>query len=64
MDDIKYSGRNDNFIFKLAIFYDICLRADVSLEAKIKVFPTILKGLILDHYFSNISTNAIAMNFD
>ena len=62
-NDAKYCDRNDKFIFKLAIFYDICLRADVLPEAKIKAFPTMLKGLTLDYYYSNISISAVAMNF-
>ena len=63
-DDAKYNGRNDSFIFKLAIFHDICSRADVPSEAKMKAFPTMLKGLALDYYYSNISTSTVAMNFD
>lgn len=63
-NDRKYSGCNDNFIFKLAIFHDICSRADILPEAKMKTFPTILKGLALDYHFSNISTSIIALNFD
>ena len=49
-DDAKYSGRNDSLIFKLAIFHDICSKADVSPEAKMKTFPTKLKDLTLDYY--------------
>ena len=62
-EEAKYSGRNDSFTFKLAIFHDICSRADVPPEAKMKAFPTMLKGLALDYYYSNISTSG-AMNFD
>ena len=63
-EEAKYSGRNDSFTFKLAIFHDICSRADVPREAKMKAFPTMLKGLALDYYYSNISTSTVAMNFD
>lgn len=63
-NDVKYNGRNNRFIFKLVIFYGIYSRADVLLEAKIKAVPTILKGLTLDYYYSNINTSAITMNFD
>ena len=63
-DEAKYSGRNDSFTFKLAIFHDICSRADVPPEAKMKAFPTMLKGLALDYYYSNISTSVVALNFD
>lgn len=64
IDDVKYSGRNNSFTFKLPIFYNICSRADVPSKAKIKAFPTMLKSLALDYYYSNISTNAITINFD
>ncbi len=63
-NNAKYSGRNNSFTFKLAIFHDIYSRADVLPEAKMKAFPTMLKGLALNYYYSNISTSAIAMNFD
>lgn len=63
-EKIKYSGRNNSFIFKLAIFYDICLKADVSSNTNMKVFFTMLKGLALYYYYSNISTNIIALKFD
>lgn len=63
-DDAKYSGCNDSYIFKLAIFHNICLRADVLPEAKIKAFPTMLKGLALDYYYFNMTTSAVALNFD
>ena len=64
IDNAKYSGRNDSFTFKLAIFHNICLRADVPPKAKMKAFPIMFKGLALDYYYSNISISAVAMNFD
>ena len=64
INDAKYSGCNDSFIFKMAIFHHIYLRADVLPEAKMKAFPTILKGLALDYYYSIISISAVAMNFN
>lgn len=63
-NDIKYSGYNHSFTFKLAILNNICLRAYILLKIKMKVFSTMLKGLVLDHYYLNISINAVAMNFD
>ena len=63
-DNAKYSGRNDSFTFRLAIFPDICLKADVLPEAKIKAFSIMLKGLALDYYYSNISISAVTMNFN
>ncbi len=63
-DEAKYSGRNNSFTFKLAIFHDICFSADVPPEAKMKVFPTMLKGLALDYYSSNIGISSTVMNSD
>lgn len=48
INNAKYNGRNDSFIFKLAIFHDICLRVDVLPKAKIEIFFTILKDLALN----------------
>lgn len=64
INDAKYTGHNDNFIFKLAIIYDIYSRADIPPKAKINVFTTIFKGLALDYYYSNITTSAVTLNFD
>lgn len=60
----KYSDRNDRFISKLAIFYDICLNADVILEAKAKALLAMHKNLALNFYNSNMSMSVVAMNFD
>ena len=61
-DDVKYSGHNDSFTFKLAIFHDTCLRAHVPSEAKMKAFSTILKGPALDNCLSNIGISGTVMN--
>lgn len=54
-EESKYGGDGDNFDFKLTIFHDICGRADVLEEAKVKAFPTMLKGLALDYFYVNSS---------
>src|SRR5579871_2808323 len=51
---MKYTGENDNFDFKLAIFHDLCNRADIPDHAKTKAFPTMLRSLVLDYYYANI----------
>lgn len=51
IEESKYNRENNSFIFKLAIFNNICSKADILFEICIKVFPTILKGLILDYYY-------------
>lgn len=64
IDSAKYSGRNNIFTFKLAIFHDICSKSDVLPKAKIKVFFIMLKSLALDYYYSNISISGIVINFN
>ena len=63
-EEAKYSGENDSFTFKLTVFHDICARASVPHEAKARAFPTMLKGLALDFYYSNISIAGTSMTFD
>lgn len=63
-DEAKYSGEDDSFTFKLAIFHDICAQANIPHEAKLKAFPTMLKGLALDYYYSNISISGNVIAFD
>lgn len=63
-NEAKYSICNDNFTFKLTIFYDICSKADILSETKMKIFYLILKSLALDYSNWNISISSIAMNFN
>ena len=63
-DEAKYSGENDSFDFKLTVFHDMCARADVPPGAKLKALPTMLKGLALDYYYSNVSSSRIPVTFD
>ena len=52
-DEQKYDGSNGSFDQKLTIFLDICQRVKLPEEALIKAFPTMLKGLAQDHFYSN-----------
>ena len=49
----KYGGINESLNYKLTIFYNICNWADVPQEAYFKAFPTMLKGLALDYFYTN-----------
>ena len=53
----KYSRENNNFDFKLVIFHDLCARAGVSEAAKVRAYSTMLRGLALDHYYTNLKTS-------
>src|SRR5579871_3421188 len=61
-EEHKYSGENDNFEYKLNIFNNACKRADIPAEGKADAFPTMLKGLALDFYFSTLDNRNL--NFD
>ena len=63
-EEAKYSGEDDSFSYKLTIFNDICDRADIPYQVRLKAFPTMLKGLALDYYYSNISLTNAMMTFD
>ena len=52
IDNQKYNRVNKSFDFKLAIFKDICRRASLQLDGYIIAFPTMLEGLVQDHYYN------------
>ncbi len=64
MEDNKYSGEDNNFDFKLIIFYNLCSRANMPQKTKAKVYPTILRGLVLDHYYTNLKNITITLLFN
>ena len=53
-DESRYSGENDNFDYKLVIFHDLCSRVDIPDNIKAKAYPTMLRSLALDHYYTSI----------
>jgi hypothetical protein len=48
----KYDG-STSFDYKLTIFYNICKRSGLSREGYATAFPTMLKRLAEDHYYSS-----------
>lgn len=64
INNAKYSGHNDSFIFNLAIFHNICLRADILSKAKMNTFFTMFKDPALDNCPSNIGISSTVINFD
>ena len=64
--DNKYSREDNNFDFKLIIFYDLYNRASISVLTKVSTYPMILKGLALDYYYTNLKniTQDQALLFD
>lgn len=64
MKEAKYNNHKNNFILKLTIFHNIYSRVYILFETKIKTYFTMLKSLIYDYYYKNISTNSIIINLD
>ena len=60
----KYSGENDNFDFKLTIFTDLCQKADIPKQEFSQAYSTILRGLALDHYYTNLKSNPLNIPFN
>jgi hypothetical protein len=52
-EEQKYDGTNGSFDHKYVIFIDICQRVELPSTALARAFPTMLKGLALDQYYTN-----------
>jgi hypothetical protein len=59
----KYSGNNDNFNFKLTIFTDLCQKANIPKQEFCQAYSTMLRGLALDHYYTNLKANPLSVSF-
>jgi hypothetical protein len=53
MEESKYSGKDNNFNYKLTIFNDLYNRVDIPQVAKIKGFPIMLHSITLNFYYKN-----------
>jgi hypothetical protein len=62
--DAKYSGENDNFDYKLTIFLDLCGKASIPSPGLTQAYSTMLKGLALDHYYTNLKNNPVGVPFN
>ena len=62
-NDAKYSGENDNFDYKLTIFMDLCGKANISYLGLSQAYLTMLQGLALDHYYTNLKNNLTGAPF-
>jgi len=58
IEDNKYNGENDNFNFKLVIFHNFCNRANIPQKARIRAYPTMLRGLALNYYYTSLKNVA------
>jgi len=60
----KYSGKNDNFDYKLMIFYNLCEKAALPSQAFGQAYSTMLHSLALDHYYTNRKNVSQATSFE
>ena len=60
----KYSSENNNFDFKLIIFIDLCQKADILKQEFSQAYFTILRGLALDYYYTNLKSNPLSVPFN
>jgi len=63
-ENTKYSGDNDNFDYKLMIFYDLCEKAALPQQAFGQAYSTMLRGLALDHYYTNRKNASYTLPFE
>ena len=56
----KYGGNKDSCNFKFIIFYNICRRANILYKVKVKAFPIMLKGLVLNFFYLNNTINKLS----
>src|SRR6202030_871545 len=63
-DELKYSGKNDNFKFKLTIFTDLCWKANIPKQEFSQAYSTILRGLALNYYYTNLKSNPLGVPFN
>jgi hypothetical protein len=64
INESKYSGKNDNFDFKLTIFTDFCQKADILKQEFSQAYSIILRGLALNHYYTNLKSNPLNVSFN
>src|SRR6266704_3803255 len=63
-DESKYSNKNDNFDFKLIIFTDLFQKSNIPKQEFSQAYSTMLRGLALDHYYTNLKSNPLSVPFD
>jgi hypothetical protein len=65
-EDSKYSRENNNFDFKLIIFYNLCRRANIPKDEDImaNAYPIMLCGLALNYYYSNLNNITLTLSFN
>jgi hypothetical protein len=64
IDESKYSGENNNFDFKLTIFIDLCQKANIPKQEFSQAYSTMLCGLVLDYYYTNLKSNPLSVPFN
>ena len=63
-DKAKYSSKNNNFDFKLTIFINLYQKTNIPKQEFSQAYSTILHGLALDHYYTNLKSNPLSIPFN
>ena len=63
-DELKYSSENNNFNFKLTIFTDLCQKANIPKQEFSQAYSTMLCGLALNYYYTNLKSNPLSVPFN
>ncbi|RAL68650.1 hypothetical protein DID88_007360 [Monilinia fructigena] len=58
-DNEKYSSEGDNFEYKFQIFISHCSRLDIQPQSIMRAFPTMLTGVALDFYHTNLEQTSM-----
>ena len=53
-----------NFNFKLTIFTDLYQKANIPKQEFSQAYSTILRGLALNHYYTNLKSNPFSVSFN
>ena len=62
-NDAKYSSKNNKFDYKLTIFIDFYNKANISYLGLSQAYSTMLQGLALNHYYTNLKNNSTSALF-
>ena len=64
INEFKYNSKNNNFDFKLTIFIDFYQKTDIFKQEFSQAYSIILRGLILDYYYTNFKSNPFSVSFN
>ena len=60
----KYSEINDNFVFKINVFQNICNQTMLFVKTRLLTFSIMFKKMILNYYYNHIVNINHIFNYD